>query len=65
MLEHVRVCAEIGLQCMDSNPVKRPNIWNIINELGDLEHIYGLTETDLSATSVSLRPGMQHIYASI
>ncbi|CAN6381916.1 unnamed protein product [Urochloa humidicola] len=51
-LEHVRVCAEIGLECIDSDPVKRPTTRDIIERLGELEHTYGFIDDDLSATPI-------------
>ncbi|KAJ1274385.1 hypothetical protein BS78_05G057900 [Paspalum vaginatum] len=51
-LEHVRVCAEIGLKCMDSNPVKRPMIKHILEMLDGLECTYGFMESDVSAMHV-------------
>uniref|UniRef100_A0ACD5ZAB2 Uncharacterized protein n=8 Tax=Avena sativa TaxID=4498 RepID=A0ACD5ZAB2_AVESA len=34
-LKQVRVCAEIGIQCIDSNPAKRPDTQHIINILNE------------------------------
>lgn len=42
LLEQVKVCADIGIKCMDDNPGNRPAIEDII-------HI--LDETDLSISS--------------
>lgn len=53
-LEHARVCAEIGLQCMRSNPLERPTTQDIIAGIDNLEHIYGSIETGVLATEVSL-----------
>uniref|UniRef100_A0ACD5Y3R8 Uncharacterized protein n=1 Tax=Avena sativa TaxID=4498 RepID=A0ACD5Y3R8_AVESA len=40
-LKQVRVCAEIGIECIDSNPAKRPDTQHIINILKEY------TETDV------------------
>ncbi|CAM0958874.1 unnamed protein product [Alopecurus aequalis] len=50
-LQQVRVCAEIAIECIDSNPAKRPNTQHIINILK--EHI----ETDV-ITSQQIYPNM-------
>lgn len=34
-LEQVKVCAEIGIQCMDHDPKQRPTTWDIILRLFD------------------------------
>jgi len=52
-LEHVKVCAEIGFDCMDSDPVKRPMAQHIIEMLDGLEHKHGCFDIDLSTTQVS------------
>ncbi|KAF8641904.1 hypothetical protein HU200_067614 [Digitaria exilis] len=46
-LEHVRVCAEIGLDCLETDPEKRPMTKHIIKTLHELEETYGFIETDL------------------
>ncbi|CAL4989539.1 unnamed protein product [Urochloa decumbens] len=51
-LEHVRVCAEIGLECMEHEPENRPTIKRIIEILNGLEKTYGFIETDLSAQNI-------------
>lgn len=53
-LEHVRVCAEIGLECLDSDPVKRPITQQMIERLDELERTHGSIETNHSATPVSV-----------
>ncbi|CAO2152428.1 unnamed protein product [Urochloa humidicola] len=44
-LEHLRVCIEIGINCMDSDPAKRPLTWRIIEMLDEMERTYGSIET--------------------
>ncbi|KAF8730982.1 hypothetical protein HU200_016858 [Digitaria exilis] len=45
-LQQIKVCAEIGLECMDSNPEKRP-ITECINEmLDEIESRCSFVETD-------------------
>jgi len=51
-LEHVKVCAEIGFDCMDSDPVKRPMAQHIIEMLDGLEHKHGCFDIDLSTTQL-------------
>ncbi|KAI4997734.1 hypothetical protein ZWY2020_053076 [Hordeum vulgare] len=46
-LEQVRVCAEIGIECSDSDPVNRPSTEHIINRLAETESAGGYTETDV------------------
>ncbi|KAM3206141.1 hypothetical protein ACQJBY_061676 [Aegilops geniculata] len=36
-LEQVRVCAEIGMECIDTNPARRPAIHHIIDRLVEVE----------------------------
>lgn len=54
-MEHVRLCAEIGKECINCNPKERPDIRHIIERLDEMERIYGFIETDLctSAAQVS------------
>ena len=47
------MCAEIGLDCRDLDPKKRPTIRHIVDRLAELEHKYGFIETDLPAAHVS------------
>ena len=35
LLNQVRMCAKIGIQCMDTDPTKRPNIQRILVSLGE------------------------------
>ncbi|KAI5001550.1 hypothetical protein ZWY2020_026200 [Hordeum vulgare] len=44
-LEEVRVCAEIGIECTNFNPAKRPDTQYIINRLAETETIDGYIET--------------------
>ncbi|KAF8664756.1 hypothetical protein HU200_054478 [Digitaria exilis] len=53
-LEHVRVRAEIGLDCMEPDPEKRPMTKHITKTLHVLEKTYGFIETDLTTPNVSL-----------
>ena len=38
-LEQIRVCAEIGTCCLDSDPKKRPDIRHVIETLDETESI--------------------------
>lgn len=78
-LEYVRACAEIGIECIDHNPDKRPPTHDILDKLARLELRYGLLETDVgtsSATHVSLfvahrmisstqEPFLEHVHSAI
>lgn len=44
-LEQVRLCAEIGIECTNFDPTKRPNTQNIISRLGETESVDGYIET--------------------
>ncbi|KAF7026424.1 hypothetical protein CFC21_038529 [Triticum aestivum] len=44
-LEQVRVCAEIGIECTNFNPAKRPDTQYVINRLAETETIDGYIET--------------------
>ncbi|TVU26808.1 hypothetical protein EJB05_29372, partial [Eragrostis curvula] len=52
-LDPVRVCAEIGIECTDSNPAKRPDIQRIIERLDEMESKCGFTKTDLFTSSAT------------
>ncbi|CAO2141076.1 unnamed protein product, partial [Urochloa humidicola] len=49
-LEHVRVCAEIGLKCINPNPVERPLTGYIIETLAEMEQRYDFFQTDVCTT---------------
>ncbi|CAL4989535.1 unnamed protein product [Urochloa decumbens] len=55
-LEYVRVCAEIGFQCMDSYPVKRPTTQHLIERLDELGHKYGSIETISAIQGLEVHP---------
>uniref|UniRef100_A0ACD5ZPW7 Uncharacterized protein n=1 Tax=Avena sativa TaxID=4498 RepID=A0ACD5ZPW7_AVESA len=44
-LEQVRVCAEIGIECTDFNPAKRPDTRFILDRIDETETMDGYTET--------------------
>ncbi|TVU26814.1 hypothetical protein EJB05_29379, partial [Eragrostis curvula] len=46
-LKPVRECAEIGIECIDPNPAKRPDTQCIIERLAEMECRYGSMKTDL------------------
>ena len=43
-LQQVRVCTEIGIECIDSNPAKRPDTQNIIDRLNETGSMVGYME---------------------
>lgn len=45
-LQQVRVCAEIGISCLDPDPEKRPDARHIIEILVETESTEEFTETD-------------------
>ncbi|CAO2143824.1 unnamed protein product [Urochloa humidicola] len=45
-LEHVKVCAEIGIECIETNPARRPATKHIIERLDEMERSYGFIETE-------------------
>ncbi|XP_037472405.1 uncharacterized protein LOC119348314 [Triticum dicoccoides] len=46
-LQQVRVCTEIGIECIDSNPAKRPDTQNIIDRLNETGSMVGYMETSV------------------
>ncbi|TKW31685.1 hypothetical protein SEVIR_2G121700v4 [Setaria viridis] len=44
LLNQVRVCAEIGIQCMNTDPAQRPDIDIILHRLGETGSTDGFTE---------------------
>ncbi|XP_066356154.1 cysteine-rich receptor-like protein kinase 8 [Miscanthus floridulus] len=55
-LEQIRVCAEIGLECIDSNPRRRPTTEHILDQLYQMESTNLSTETSENSTSVMNQP---------
>uniref|UniRef100_A0ACD5X6Q7 Uncharacterized protein n=1 Tax=Avena sativa TaxID=4498 RepID=A0ACD5X6Q7_AVESA len=53
-LEQVRVCTEIGIECMDFDPKKRPVAQHIIDRLGKLASADYSDETGINSSSVKL-----------
>ncbi|TVU26822.1 hypothetical protein EJB05_29387, partial [Eragrostis curvula] len=49
LLESVRACAEIGIECIESNPENRPGTESIIERLAEMEHTYALTLPQINA----------------
>ncbi|KAK3119796.1 hypothetical protein QOZ80_9AG0675330 [Eleusine coracana subsp. coracana] len=64
-LDTVRVWFEIGIECINSNPAKRPDTQRIIERLAEMERKYGFLETGRFTSSgtnekkrsTELRPG--------
>jgi hypothetical protein len=46
-LEQVRVCAEIGIECTNFNPAKRPDTQHIISRFDEIESMDGYIETGM------------------
>ncbi|PVH63807.1 hypothetical protein PAHAL_2G111000 [Panicum hallii] len=44
LLNQVRICAKIGIQCMDTDPTRRPNIQRILASLCETGSTDGFTE---------------------
>ncbi|TKV99347.1 hypothetical protein SEVIR_8G037200v4 [Setaria viridis] len=52
-LEHViRVCAELGIECIDYDPAKRPTIRGIIDRLDEMERTHGYIETTTTSSAI-------------
>lgn len=51
LLEPVRVCAEIGIECTNFDPMKRPDIQHITERLDEMEHTCGVFVADLCTLS--------------
>jgi hypothetical protein len=59
-LEQVRVCAEIGIECTDSNPANRPDsTQHIIDRLDETGSVDGYIEAGM-ITSHQVRPFPRH-----
>lgn len=60
-LEQVRVCAEIGIECIESNPAKRPvSVQHIITRLDETRSMDSSIEAAVTRSSrpqVMLAPG--------
>ncbi|KAF8641898.1 hypothetical protein HU200_067608 [Digitaria exilis] len=54
-LEHVRVCMEIALKCMEVEPSKRPLTPEILQRLEELERTNGYIETQVSCYSSQVK----------
>ncbi|KAG0531635.1 hypothetical protein BDA96_04G039500 [Sorghum bicolor] len=57
-LEQVRVCAEIGLQCIDSDPRKRKTTRCILQKLDEMESRCGFILNGISTSPVTHEPVM-------
>ncbi|XP_071681890.1 cysteine-rich receptor-like protein kinase 10 [Lolium perenne] len=55
-LKQVRVCAEIGIECIDPNPVNRPDTQHIIDRIDETESMDEYTEAGV-ITSQQLQLG--------
>ncbi|CAN6354049.1 unnamed protein product [Urochloa humidicola] len=52
-LEHIKVCAEIAIKCIDPNPAKRPDTQRIIELLDEMECTYGFINTECCTSLAS------------
>lgn len=48
LLEQIRICAEIGIQCIQFKPGKRPVTQHIIDMLDEVNIINGSIKPDMS-----------------
>lgn len=53
-LGSIRVCAEIGIECNDLNPEKRPDTQRIIERLAVLEHEYTFMKSELPTSAINV-----------
>ncbi|VAH99078.1 unnamed protein product [Triticum turgidum subsp. durum] len=60
LLEQVKLCAEIGIQCMNNDPKNRPTTWDIILMLFDEEEI-----SNWSARGVVRSPSIAHSHRQV
>ncbi|TVU26830.1 hypothetical protein EJB05_29395, partial [Eragrostis curvula] len=51
LLGPVRICAEIGIECINFNRRMRPDTKHIIERLDEMEHTYGIMNVDLCTSS--------------
>lgn len=64
-MEPIQVCTELGIECTDFNPAKRPDTWRIIEMLDEMEHTYGIIVADLCTSSETVvRLHIAHVLAS-
>ncbi|CAO2185329.1 unnamed protein product [Urochloa humidicola] len=52
-LEQVRVCCEIGLECIDSNPAKRPTAKCVTERLHEMESRCSFVESDFRTSPIT------------
>jgi hypothetical protein len=52
-LEEIRVCAEVAIRCIHSEPVSRPGMLEIIEILNDTESMECSIETGMSTSPVT------------
>ncbi|CAN6358838.1 unnamed protein product [Urochloa humidicola] len=52
-LEHIKVCVEIAIKCIDPNPAKRPDTQRIIELLDEMECTYGFINTECCTSLAS------------
>jgi coatomer subunit beta' len=55
ILEQIRVCSEISIDCMETNPEKRPTTQRIIDLLEKTECRDEFNETDFNETDLQVR----------
>lgn len=61
-MEQIRVCAQIGIECIDNNPAKRPVTQRIIDRLDETESMGGSIEASGSSPSV---PQAEKLYSEL
>ncbi|TVU26796.1 hypothetical protein EJB05_29360, partial [Eragrostis curvula] len=49
----IQVCTEIGIECSDSNPAKRPDMQRIIERLAELECEYSFMKSELLTSATN------------
>uniref|UniRef100_A0ACD5Z299 Uncharacterized protein n=1 Tax=Avena sativa TaxID=4498 RepID=A0ACD5Z299_AVESA len=50
LLEQVKICAVIGMECIECNPRKRPDTQQIIDRIHEVESIIGSIEVGMSSS---------------
>lgn len=55
LLEQIRVCSELGIQCVEFNPANRPTTKHMIDRLDEVSMMDGSMKIGVSSTSAIAR----------
>ncbi|KAK3119795.1 hypothetical protein QOZ80_9AG0675300 [Eleusine coracana subsp. coracana] len=59
--EQVKKCLELALQCTRKNPIRRPFIWEILEELNEIDNKNGKARGDTESANEELSPCLEHM----